>query len=312
MGKGTAYRHGFAHVEGEYYLALEAAQDKVWTSMVASTFDSDQPQEEYPWLGQNPKMREWLGPRTAQELRDDVITIVNKDYEAGIEIKLRDWQRDKTGQLRARVGELADGTVELSMELIGALILANGNAYDGAAFYSAAGHVVGGYTVNNNILAADGLAGGASPTVAQQSANIQLLLQRFVAFKGDQGKPMNRLARSFVLMVPSNMLGATIGALSDQYLAGSVSNTLQGIKAFGYTFSVIVNPDLDGVTNQFHMFRADGRVRPFIYQEELVNVAGLEEGSEWTHMNKKVRFDVDVSCGAGYGRFEYAIRGTTS
>lgn len=310
MGKGVAYRHGFAHVEGEYYLALEEAQDTVWTSTIASVFDSDQPQEEYPWLGQTPKVRKWTAGRTSQELRDDVITIVNDEFETGIVIPLREWRRDKTGQLRARVGELADSTVEHSMDLLSALIIANGNAYDGVAYF-ATSHAVGGVTINNNILAADGLAGGAAPTVTEQAANIQKLLERMLAFKGDLNRPINRRGRAFTLMIPTNMLGATMGALGNQFVAGGVSNTMQAVKAFGFTFDVIVNSDLTA-TNQLYLFRTDARIKPFIYQEELINVAGLDEGSEYAHMHNAVRFDVDISCGAGYGRFELGIRGTTS
>lgn len=311
MGKGTAYRHGFAHVEGEYYLAREEAQQSSWLLEVASFFDSDQPQEEYPWLGQNPKMRKWTGERSAQELRDDIITIVNEDYETGIRIPLRDWQRDKTGQLRTRVGELADEMVEHPMFLIGQLILANGLAYDGVNMF-ATNHAVGGITINNAIVAGDGLAGGANPSVVQQASNIQILQGRLLAFRGDQNQPLNRRAKKFWIMVPSNMLAATVGALSDDFLAGGVSNTVRGLQRFGYSYTIIVNPDLDGTTNQFYMGRADGRVKPFIYQEELTNARGLDESSEWAHMNKAVRWDIDMSCGAGYGRFEFAIRGTTS
>jgi phage major head subunit gpT-like protein len=311
MGKGVAYRHGFAHVQGEFYIAREEAQQSSWTPMLASVFDSDMPQEEYPWLGQTPKLRKWTGERSAQQLRDDVITLINEEWETGIKIPIREWRRDKTGQLRVRVGELAQEIVEHPMYLIGQLLLANGNAYDGVAYYSGS-HAVGGVTIDNDLGTGDGLAGGATPTVAQQATNIQKLLQALLSFKGDQGTPLNRRAKGFTIMVPTNMLGATVGALNDQFVTSGVSNTMQGIKAFGYTFSVIVNPDLDGVANTMHMFRDDGRVKPFIYQEEVTNERGLDENSEWAHMNKHVRWDVDVSCAAGYGRFEYAARGVLS
>lgn len=311
MAKEFGWQLEFAGMQGEYYLAREEAQQSSWLGEVASVFDTDQPQETYPWIGQVPKLRKYTGERTKQELREDVITIVNDDYEVGFECPLKAWRRDKTGQIRVKAAEMADETVEHPMALTGQLLLANGNAYDSTPYFSTS-HAVGGVTLNNNILAADGLAGGASPTVAQQAANIQLLLQRMLAFRGDKGHPLNRRAKSFLLMIPTNMLGATIGALKDDYVANGQSNTLRGIQSFGYTWSVVTNPDLDGTTNQLYMFRTDGRIKPFIYQEEIVNVAGLGEGSEYAHMNGKVRFDIDMTCGAGYGRFEFAIRGTTS
>jgi phage major head subunit gpT-like protein len=313
MGKTVGYSHGFENVEGEYYLALEEAQDGDWTDTIASRFITDQPQEEYPWLGQLPKYVKWTGARTVEQLRDDKLVIVNEDWQIGIEIHEKDWNRDKTGQIRARVAEMAIATSEHSMDLLTALIVANATSYDTVALYSATGHVVGGFTINNNILAADGLAGGAAPTPTQQAANIQLLLQRMLAFRGDKGRAINRRGKSFVVMVPTNMLGATNSALTDLFFAGGVTNALPSLlKRQGFSIEMIVNTDLDAASNQMHMFRTDARIKPFIFQEELVRLGGLGPGSEYTHMTRRVRWDADISCGAGVGRFELAIRGTTS
>lgn len=305
MGKTVGYNLSLAGVQGEYFLAREEGYADSWLPLLANEFSSDQPSETYPWLGQNPKMAPWTGPRSATEPRDDVVQIWNKDYEVGLVFKLRDWQRDKTGQMRMVGAQLADETIEKPMGLISELILANGTCYDGGAMFAT--HTVGGQTIDNDLATGDGLAGAAAPTVAQQSSNILIATQKMLSWKGDQGQPLNRRAKQFLVMVPTNMLGATIGALKDQ-LPGGASNTMVGFQEAGFSYRVVANPDLDGVTNTFYLVRLDGRVKPFIYQEEIVNMNMLGEGSEWTHMNNKVRFDADMSCGAGYGRFEFIAR----
>lgn len=316
MGKTVANSLSFAHVQGEYWLELEAAQETAWTETIASKFDSDQPQEEYPWLGQSPKMVPWTGERPTQVLTSDGLVVVNDDFTTNITISLKDWRRDKTGQLRKRTGEMADATVEHSMDLLSDLIKANGTAYDGVAFYAGT-HNVGGFTIDNDVVAGDGLAGGSDPTTAQQSKNIQLMLQRALSFKGDEGRAINRRAKVWTIMVPTNLMGATFGAIANDFVGNGESNTLKAVVSGtgqfkGITFNVIVNTDLDDTPNQMHMFRSDARIMPFIYQEELVEIGGLPETSEWAHLNKAVRFDADISCAAAYGRFELAVRGTLS
>ncbi len=88
-------------VIGKFYAALEAYTGASWIDAVSMLFNSDQDSETYKWLGMVPAMREWLGGKQAKGFRDNGITIVNKDFEASLEI-LRKWlRRDKTGQLAA-------------------------------------------------------------------------------------------------------------------------------------------------------------------------------------------------------------------
>lgn len=306
VGRGTAHSLTMANVEAMYWVASEETGNASWLGQVASTFTTDQPQEEYPWLGANPAVRKWEGERTAQELRGDKIILVNDDYEATIEFKRKELRRDKTGQVQARIGELADRMAQLPQKLLTALILANGTAYDGTAFFGS--HTVGDSgTIDNAMTNADGgLAGGSTPTTAQMAANILAMVSRLMGFKDDQGEPMNEYARSFLVMVSPNLLGATLGAINDQFLSSGGANTL---KSTGWSIDVAANPRLTS-TNVAYLFRTDARVRPFIYQEELHELESLGEFSEHAFKTNRCQFGAHISGAAGYGRFEYAIQGT--
>jgi phage major head subunit gpT-like protein len=95
-------------IMGMYFARLENPMAAGWIDGVSNLFGSDQASEQYPFLGQTPRMREWIAGRQAKGLRSSSLTITNKHYEATLEIRLTDLRRDKTPQLQARVAEFAD------------------------------------------------------------------------------------------------------------------------------------------------------------------------------------------------------------
>ncbi len=312
MGASTATPLTSRAIKGMYFAAHEAAQADSWVQNIANVYDTDQPQEEYPWLGANPTMRKWEGERTAQELRGDKVILINEDYESTIEFRGQDFRRDKTTQIQARIREQAENVVSLPERLISALLVANGTAYDNVAFFHASSHVVGSSGVIKNALGTgDGMAGAAAPTSAQQATNILLAIQKMLGFLNDQGEPLNALARMFKVMVPVNMWSATIAALQDEFTSAGVSNTMASLRKRGVSIDVVCNPRLT-TTNRFFVFREDGPIKPFIYQSEMDEPGMLDESSEHFFKTKRVQFGVSASAAAGYGRFEYAIQCTTS
>lgn len=301
-----------AGVRGGYSAALLAAYGLTWSRLIASDFPTtDSPSETYPWLRSAPIPRKWEGERTVQELRSDVVTIVNDSYESTIEFKVPDFRRDKVGQIAARIRDLATRVAFFPEHLITALLVANGNAYDGKAFF-ATDHAVGSSgTINNAIVAADGLAGGDNPTSAEQAANIGFLLSRLLAFLDDRGQPFNEAARAFVVMVPPNQFGSTVAAINAAFTSAASSNPLAELAEFGYSFVPVVNARLT-TKNQLYLFRADAGIRSMLMQSTGVDPTELGPDSEHAKKTNRVLFGHGWEGGVGYGRFELAIRGTTS
>ena len=124
-------------VLGMYYARLEANPGLAWVNGVSNLFNSDQASETYPFLGQSPAMREWVGGRQAKGLSANSLIITNRHYESTLEIALRDMRRDKTGQIEARVNEFADRSLTHWASLLSTLIL-NGTStvcYDGQYYF---------------------------------------------------------------------------------------------------------------------------------------------------------------------------------
>lgn len=96
---------------GEFYKRLNADDGMEWISAISNYFTSDQDTEEYAWIGQSPVMREWIGGRHAKGFTSNGISIENKHFEATIDIPVKHLRRDKTGQVKVRIGELATRTM---------------------------------------------------------------------------------------------------------------------------------------------------------------------------------------------------------
>jgi phage major head subunit gpT-like protein len=138
-------------ITGMYYAALETDPGLVWLDKVSNLFGSDQASETYNFLGQSPGMRQWVGNRQAKGFNGQGITILNTHYEGTIEIAKKDARRDKTGQIRARMGEFAQRGQTHWASLSSTLIL-NGAAslcYDGQYFFDT-DHTEGENTTNQS------------------------------------------------------------------------------------------------------------------------------------------------------------------
>lgn len=302
-------------VRGDFIMAMEQSRDRSWFPFCTSIFDTDQPQEDYPFLGAVPRLRKWEAARAVNELNKGKLTIVNDEWESSVGIARKDWRRDKTGQISMRVQELGDATVELPEELL-STILNTGHstslAWDGTALFSTSRTWDKSGTMNNSLGTGDGMAGGAAPTSAQMSVNILKCIQQMLGLKDDQGRPINGQAREFGVIVPVNMWSAAVAALKDQFTSAGASNTLvSAVGAGDVRVRHFVNPRLTA-TNAFFVARLDARIKPLIYQEELVNVELLGPDSEYARLNNKVLVGGHIAGGAAPGRPELIVRGQTS
>ena len=73
-----------------------------WVDLLSMYFNSDQPSEEYKWLGMSPAMRQWVGGRLAKGLREMGIVIPSQlPFEATLEVLV---DEDATRQDRPGAG----------------------------------------------------------------------------------------------------------------------------------------------------------------------------------------------------------------
>ena len=307
MGASTL---GSRAIIGRFYKTLEQDAGASWLDLLSMYFASDQGSEEYRWLGQTPAMREWVGGRHAKGFRENGLTIVNKHYEATLEVLLRDLKRDKTGQIMVRIDELAQRTNAHWASLLSTLIINAESTlcYDGQYFFDT-DHVEGDSGAQSNDVTFD-VATATAPTAGEMEGAILGATQKILGFKDDQGEPMNENAKRFLIMVPLSFMGAAAAALQSQVIVQNAtavaSNRIMAVASLGgFTYELAANARLSW-TDKFAMFRADGGVKPFIRQEEeAVQLKAKAEGSEFEFDNDAHQYGVDTWRNVGYGYWQH-------
>jgi phage major head subunit gpT-like protein len=290
-------------VIGRFYRRLEEYAQSAWWTRLAMHFASNQESETYRWLGMVPQVREWVGGRKVRPLRSQGLTIVNKTWEATIRVDADEQRRDKTGQIMVRINELARRVATHPNKLLTTLMI-NGEStagYDGQYFFDT-DHSEGDSGTQSNDIAHEAST-PAAPTDEEMYEAIVQGIAQIMAFKDDQGEPLNEAAREFLVMVPMSFLSATLIALASETVQAS-SNPLAAGEPFRVTW--VANPRLTW-TDRFAIFRSDGSTRPFIFQEELpVQIQVLAEGSELEVNENQHQYGVKAIHEAGYGYWQDA------
>lgn len=265
---------------------------------IPSTSDS----ETYKWLGTVPRMREWGTGRLAKGLRTESYSVENLKYEATIEVDRDEIADDQTGQIRIRVGELAQRAATHKDYLIAQLLISGATAgyasYDGATFFSSS-HVSGNSGTQSNDLTFD--ASGSEPTTEEFKAALKQAIARLLTFKDDQGEPLPLNMGGLVCVVPPTMMFTAMEAVNASVI-NQTSNIMEGAAR------VIGLPWLTSAST-WYLLKTDGVVRPFIFQDrEPVEFGSLTETSEEGFKREKLLFGVRARYRMTYGYWQFAIR----
>jgi phage major head subunit gpT-like protein len=297
---------------GTFYKALSSDPGNDWINSVSNYFTSDQASEEYAWLGQSPAMRQWIGGRNAQGLREQSFSIRNVHYEATIDILVRHLRRDKSGQAMIRIQEMARRANTHWASLLSTLIV-NGAAtacYDGQYFFDT-DHSEGDSGTQSNDITVDisalpvATAGTTTaPAVAEMQFAIAQAITQIATFKDDQGEPMNEDASSFLVMAPPGLMNAALQAVASPVQVAETQSVLQALKQ-NFNIRAMMNPRLSSWTANFVVFRDDSYIKSFIRQEETgVDLKVKGDGSEYEFDNDAWQFGIDTWRNVGYGYWQ--------
>jgi phage major head subunit gpT-like protein len=306
---GAVSSLGYRNVVGSYFMRLEEVGMASWVSSIASMMTSDQPMELYKFLGAAPTPRKWTGERSRQQLTDFGMKVFNDKFEDTIEADIDDLRRDKTGQIRARISDLAGKVATLPQRVLTDILINNATGYDGVALYSDS-HSVGQSGTTDNLLGATVVSADA-PTATEMTNAILASIQAILGFKDDSGDPANAEAKSFAVMVPTKYWASLVAAIRNDFLANGVTNTL---KTSGIEITPIVNPRLTGTAaaagRRIYTFRTDAAVRALIWQDEAIADAMKVLGPESDNgfWRESVAFGAKRIGNGAVGRFELTAR----
>jgi len=138
IGHKTSFRGGFAGVT------------PIW-SQIATRVPSSARSETYSWLGQWPKLREWIGDRNVMELAGHAYSVVNKRFESTVKVNRDDILDDQLGMYGPMFDELGRAVAAFPDELLFALLAMahTVKCYDGQYFFDT-DHPVGNGVASND------------------------------------------------------------------------------------------------------------------------------------------------------------------
>ncbi|APO76104.1 Mu-like prophage major head subunit gpT [Rhizobium etli 8C-3] len=123
-GFKTSFQKGFAGITAMY-------------ASVATIVPSNSSEETYGWLGDIPKLREWIGDRHVKALSSKGYSIKNRKFEGTISVSRDDIEDDKLGLYGTRFEMLGNSAAthpdEITFELINAGFTTL--CYDGQNFF---------------------------------------------------------------------------------------------------------------------------------------------------------------------------------
>jgi len=135
-----------------YKAAFQAgvSMAKTQYGVIATTVPSGSASNTYGWLGQMPRLREWIGDRLVNDLATHGYSITNKEYESTVGVKRKDIEDDAVGVYKPVMQELGRAAAVFPDELVFGLLGAGASTqcYDGQYFFDT-DHPVGAGTVSN-------------------------------------------------------------------------------------------------------------------------------------------------------------------
>lgn len=128
----TVFRGLRADFNGAYKHGEDATAD-----ILATTVPSNTASERFDWLGDNPEMREWLGPRHLNEFKTFKYEIFPKDYEVTCRVQRNDLNDDRIGIYKLQAVQGGEAARLLKPRLVCDALDAGTEAlcYDGQPFF---------------------------------------------------------------------------------------------------------------------------------------------------------------------------------
>jgi phage major head subunit gpT-like protein len=288
-------------LRSEFFQRMEGVP--VFYRDLATRVVSNADRETYKWLGTVPRVREWGTGRLTQGLRTESYSVENLKYEATIEVDRDEISDDQTGQIRLRVGELAQRAATHKDYLVSQLLIdgatSGNNSYDNVSFFNAA-HVSGDSGSQNNSLTSAAVSPDA-PTVPEYKLALKAAIGAMLGFKDDTGEPAMITAGGLVCVVPPTMLFTASEAINST-VVDNTSNALRGIAR------VVALPWLSDAAT-WYLLKTDGVIRPLIFQDrEPVEFNALAEDSDEGFRREKFLFGVRARYRMAYGYWQHAVR----
>lgn len=259
---------------------------------IATKVPSESGEESYKWLGQIPRMREWVGERQIQNLSAYDYTIKNKDFELTVAVERNDIADDRIGLYAPMVQNIGRSAATFPDDLVFGLLkdgFAN-KCFDGKPFFSE-NHVVG----KDKVKITFSNKGTAKLTAESYAAARAAIM----SLTDDSGKSL-KLVPDLLVVPPALETKAREILVADQ--VNGTTNIYKG------TAEPFVVPDLAGADEAWYLLCTSMPLKPLIFQErEAPRFQAFDKPDDPNvFMNKKFIYGSEARANAGYGFWQMA------
>lgn len=261
----------------------------------------------YGWLANMGGMREWLGARVVNGMRERKYTIYNKTYEKTIGVSRNELEDGQVASASFAMSQIAYAARSLKEDLLLSVLegahagTVAGTCYDGQYFFD---------TDHPTDLDGTGTQRNYySSALALDATNLKAAIAAMQAFKGENGRPFGVGQRGLVLLVPPGKWGAALDACE----AKTVSTGGENILASKYNVRPVQWARLSSTTKWYLFDISSPGPGPFIWQPRSgpEMVSKVSPNDDNVFHNDEYLWGVKVRAGMGLGMWFKAFAGDT-
>ena len=275
-----------------------SAAPSTW-QQIAMEVPSTGKSNDYAWLSNFPRMKQWIGEKDVKALEASKYTIVNDDWEATVEVDRNDIDDDNLGIYKPQAEMAGHSAKQLPDEIVYGVV--NGGfatlCHDGQYFFDT-DHPGKDGSVSNK-----GTKALSCATLAAAQASYGAARTAMRKFKDSEGRPLG--IRPNILLVPAALEDIANLLMTVDKLEDGKPNPYKG------TATVVVGDWLTSDTAWF-LLDTSKPVKPFIYQNRKapVFVEQTDPQADNVFKRKKFLFGAEARAAGGYGFWQLAYGST--
>ena len=226
---------------------------------LATKIPSKNKSNTYGWVANQIYMREWIGPRVVQNLAEHGYQVLNKKFEATVELQREDIEDDNLGMFtNAVLPGMAEAARKHPDVLLAAMLQSSTVAFDNLSLFNDS-HLtyapVGSTQTYDNSFA-----------LALDATNFNTVWATMSSYIGENGLPLN--VQPNLLIVPPqlkymalSLMSSTTWAIPGTTQSATIDNVLRGWA------DVLVVPELANQPTTWYLADVSKAIKPFVFQE---------------------------------------------
>jgi phage major head subunit gpT-like protein len=262
---------------------------EVWHPKLSMKISSSHAVEIHSFMARMLAMREWVGPRLLDSIKNHEYVLRNRDFEKSLAVPVNDIEDDALGIYDLKFQELARIIAKHPDQLMKETLQAgtSTNGFDGVSFFS-----------GSHPLDPAGVQSNNFTSTALNAANLNTVITAMYTYTGEDGELLGVLnGGQPVLVIPPQLLLTAKGIVNAEYTGGGNTNVQNG------QAQIMVIPELANEATTWYVADLSGPIKPLIHQvrKEGQLVAKTSPSDENVFNDNQYVWGTHVRDAGGYG-----------